>query len=498
MRLTEILGAGSVTALCALLLAAGGGAQEAPDATARLSALEAELATLEHDLGLLEDTKAIKRLQRAYGYYVDKKLSREIGALFADDPATTAELGGSGVYVGKARIAEFYDRIIGGDEGRDARGRATQGAVAEGLERGELFNHMILQGVVHVAPDGLTANGRWRALIQIGQHGESAVWAEGPYENEYVKEGGVWKLSKVHWFQTFAAPYSPGWHQAPQPMDPPLADFPPDRPPSVAYRSYPAVYQPPYHYRNPVSGRCEPAVCVEADAGGVAAPAPVSAPEKDPAARAASARTRLAAVAARATHVADVNAIQNLQGSYGYYTDKMLWDEVLDLFAEDGTIEIGPSGVYVGKDSIRRYLMSLSGGIQGPIEGVLNEHFQLQPIVTVADDGMTANGRWRLFMMTGISGAGSGGHWGEGIYENEYVKENGVWKIRRLHWFANFVAPYESGWLNVDPKAIEDYAMGRGVTPDRPSSVAYEPYPGVFVPPFHYPNPVTGQTGARR
>ena len=482
MRLTQILGAGSVAALCALLLATAGGTQEAGGPTARLAVLEAELATLEHDLGLLEDTQLIKRLQRAYGYYVDKKLSREIGALFADDPGTTAELGGSGVYVGKARIAEFYDRIIGG----------------EGLEQGELFNHMILQGVVHVAPDGLTAKGRWRALIQIGQHGESAVWAEGPYENEYVKEGGVWKFGKVHWYQTFSAPYSPGWHKAPQPMEPPLADFPPDRPSTVVYQSYPAVYQPPYHYRNPVSGRCEPQVCVESEPEGGGAPPPPVEPEQDPAARAAAARARLAAVEARTTRVADVNAIQNLQGSYGYYTDKMLWDEVVDLFADDGTLEIGPSGVYVGKDSIRRYLMSSSGGMQGPLEGVLNDHFQLQPIVTVADDGMTANGRWRLFLMTGTSGSGSGGNWGEGVYENEYVKENGVWKIRKLHWFANFVAPYEGGWLDADPKAVEDYAMGRGVTPDRPSSVAYEPYPGAFVPPFHYPNPVSGQTGARR
>ncbi|HLF11892.1 MAG TPA: nuclear transport factor 2 family protein [Gammaproteobacteria bacterium] len=248
MSLTQILRLASIAALAAtLLLADTSGAQQATDDLARLSALETELAALEDQMQLLEDTKAIKRLQRAYGYYVDKKLSREIGALFADDPATSAELGGSGVYVGKARVAKFYDRIIGG----------------EGLDQGELFNHMILQGIVHVADDGLTAKGRWRALIQIGTHGESAIWAEGPYENEYVKEDGVWKFSKVHWYQTFSAPYDPGWHKAPQPMEPPLAEFPPDSAPSVSYQSYPSIYQPPYHYANPVSGRCEEGVCSE-------------------------------------------------------------------------------------------------------------------------------------------------------------------------------------------------------------------------------------------
>jgi hypothetical protein len=171
----------------------------------------------------------------------------------------------------------------------------------------------------------------------------------------------------------------------------------------------------------------------------------------------------------------------------------MLWDEVLDLFADGATLEIGPSGVYAGKDSIRRYLYSLGGGKQGPLEGVLFDHFQLQPIVTVAPDGQSAKGRWRLFLMTGVSGSGSGGNWGEGIYENEYVKQDGIWKISKLHWYATFVAPYEGGWLSTGKQAVEDYALGKGVMPDRPPSVTYEPYPGVYVPPFHYQNPVSGQ-----
>jgi hypothetical protein len=472
-----MLGVASVAALCAALVGSTIGAQETRTAAQRLNALEADLATLEHQAELLEDTKAIKRLQNSYGYYVDKKLSRQIGALFADAPETTAEIGGTGVYVGKARIAELYDRLIGG----------------EGLHEGQLFNHMILQGVVHVTPDGKTAKGRYRALIQLGEHGKSAEWAEGPYENEYVKENGVWKFSKVHWYQTFQASYSPGWHKASVPLNPQLADFPPDRPPTETYQSYPSAYQVPYHYRNPVSGRCEPGVCVAPPAESAASAQAPASSEPVSAERVASVRARVASLEARTARVDDVNAIENLQGSYGYYTDKMLWDEVVDLLSDDATLEIGPSGVYRGKASIRRYLDALSGGKQGPLEGVLFDHFQLQPIITVAPDGQTAQGRWRLFLMTGAAGSGSGGNWGEGTYENEYVKQNGVWKLRTLHWYATFVAPYEGGWLNTNAGAVKAYAVPAGVEPDAPPTQAYEPYPGVYVPPFHYKNPVSGQ-----
>ena len=234
-------------AMLPALLAASALAQDRDDRIARLAALESRLAELETEIGLLEDTKAIKRLQRAYGYYLDKGLWSELGELFADDPETSVEYADAGVYVGKDRVREYMRQLV--DDGREA---------------GQLFNYMIMQGVVNVAADGLTAKGRWRALIQVGQHGESAVWVEGPYENEYIKEDGTWKFHKIHWYQTLAAPYEPGWHFEAIPMAGIVEDFPPDRPPTEVYESYPGAYLPPYHYANPVSGRCEPGVCREA------------------------------------------------------------------------------------------------------------------------------------------------------------------------------------------------------------------------------------------
>jgi len=223
-----------VAALAAAACSCGAAAQTGDD-LARIEQLETELAALENEIGLLEDSKAIKRLQRAYGYYVDKGLTDEVAALFSE--SATAEIGGYGVFVGKDRVTELYRALLG-----------------EGLREGQLNNHIIIQSVVHVAPDGQTARGRWRALIQLGEHGESATWAEGPYENEYVKEDGVWRISKLHWYMTFAAPYSPGWHMESLPMAGPLEDLPPDRPPTEEYEAYPSSYLPPFHFDNPVSG----------------------------------------------------------------------------------------------------------------------------------------------------------------------------------------------------------------------------------------------------
>ena len=148
--------------------------------------------------------------------------------------------------------------------------------------------------------------------------------------------------------------------------------------------------------------------------------------------RVATVRARVAA-SKRAARVDDVNAIENLQGSYGYYTDKMLWDEVVDLFADDGTLEIGPSGVYLGKDSIRRYLEPQRRQARAA------RRRALRPLPAAADHHR--GGRWPTARAAGAVpddrrlGLGVGGNWGEGVYENEYVKENGVWKIRTLHWY---------------------------------------------------------------
>src|SRR5690606_28077507 len=78
-------------------------------------------------------------------------------------------------------------------------------------------------------------------------------------------------------------------------------------------------------------------------------------------------------------------------------------------------------------------------------DGRLYNHMNLQPVVHLDAGGRSAQGRWRAFAMFGRFGGGA--TWAEGVYEIVYARENGLWKIRKLDYYAGFAAPYETGWV---------------------------------------------------
>jgi hypothetical protein len=196
---------------------------------------------------------------------------------------------------------------------------------------------------------------------------------------------------------------------------------------------------------------------------------------------------RVAALEQRKGLVEDANAIERLQAAYGYYTDRGLWDEASDLFADEGTIEIALDGIYVGKARVREYLYALGDGRRGLADGQLGEHLQVMPVISVAPDGLTAKARWRAIVLLGELGGDA--FWGEGPYENEYVKEQGVWKIKSLHWYQALLVPYEGGW-QTKPDPTGGRFVSATLPPDRPPSVEYKTWPDTYVPPFSFPNPV--------
>ena len=194
----------------------------------------------------------------------------------------------------------------------------------------------------------------------------------------------------------------------------------------------------------------------------------------------------------RVERLEGARAVKKLQRAFGFYVDRGLWGEAADLFADDGTLEIGIDGIYAGKARIREYLMRLHGGQEGLIYGQLNEWVTLQPAISVAADGMSATARWRDHGMLGQYKQHA--EWRDGIYENTYVREDGVWKIRSLHLYVNFVAPYERGWARLrGNEGLVQSEAARAFPPDRGPSVSYQPFPAVQVPDFQARHPVTGR-----
>jgi hypothetical protein len=191
-------------------------------------------------------------------------------------------------------------------------------------------------------------------------------------------------------------------------------------------------------------------------------------------------RAEIAALRQKVQAADDYRELVNLQGAYGYYVDKGLWDKAADLFARDGTIEIAGRGVYVGRERVREYLKCLPA--YG--HGVIFNHMQLQPVLHIDSEAGTARGRWRTLMMVGF--LGKEGRWGEATYENAYVREDGKWRIVSLHGVINFYCEYDEGWHRGGVPLLRSI---KGLEPDRPQSFEYEAFPEPVIAPFHYEEP---------
>lgn len=444
--------AGALASICGLTLIAALGGGTPARASAPDAALAATLAHLEQRATRAEDVNAIKRLQRSWGYYLDKGLWDEAAALFSADGSL--EMGLDGVYAGKARVRAYLYAWGGGHRG---------------LAAGQLNEHLQLMPVVDLAADGLTAKGTWRDVLLVGQLGQAAYWGEGPYVNDYVKEDGVWKIRRLHWFQTLYVPYEGGWsvHGDVNGGHFVGARLPADAPPTITYKTWPGAFTPPFHFKD-----APPVTPAE--------PAPATHPPT-----LAEVARRTAQLAADVQRLDDQYQIENLQRIYGYYIDKAQWSQAAALFTDDAQVEIAGRGIYRGREHVLAYLRAI--GPEGVIENRLYDNMQLQPVIHVAADGRSARGRWRLFAQ--LARLGEFHEWATGVYENQYVRQDGVWKIHRLTLYPTMVTPYEAGW----GKASLPYSRTEpALAPDAPAHTRHSTYEQPFIPPFHYAHPVTG------
>lgn len=198
-----------------------------------LDALRREVADLRAQARAATDYIAICNLQASYGYYVDKGLWDDAADLFAPDG--TLEIAGRGVYAGRERVRQYLHAL-------------------PSYGYGTLFNHMQLQPVVHVEPDGERARARWRTFIHIAFLGREARWGEATYENAYRRIDGTWTIASLHGFITYYCEFDKGLNHGGVPLLRSIDGLQPDFPPTIGYEAFPETFVPPFHYAHPVTG----------------------------------------------------------------------------------------------------------------------------------------------------------------------------------------------------------------------------------------------------
>ncbi len=211
---------------------------------------QSQIEILESRLGRIEDIEAIKRLQKAYGYYVEHWMYQEIIDCFSDGP---------GVYL------NWIEGVWKGKEG--VRRYFTHGGSASPTPVG--FSHQLMptSGLVTIAPGGMTAKGRWYGFgaifNSVNGKVEKGEFTSGIYEVGYVKENGIWKIRSFDWIIPYVVRLD-GMCEGPEIRSRRIisnasesgAFIPdPDVPLDKDDLRYVSGYVFPFHYTHPVTGK---------------------------------------------------------------------------------------------------------------------------------------------------------------------------------------------------------------------------------------------------
>ena len=185
--------------------------------------LEARLAALEQRVGELEDLNAIRRLHWAYGYYIDFNRAEDVVQLFAADGSVVFL---SGEYRGHAGVRRLY-------------GTWFQNFFTQGVERpGLRLPARPLPDAGHHHGGGRTgeregplprpADGRLpRDAAPTSPRGcRCSSYEAGVYENDYVREDGVWKIKRLDYMMQWQADYEQGWSKTAAHLQPATQTYP--------------------------------------------------------------------------------------------------------------------------------------------------------------------------------------------------------------------------------------------------------------------------------
>ena len=116
----------------------------------------------------------------------------------------------------------------------------------------------------------------------------------------------------------------------------------------------------------------------------------------------------------------DVEAIKKLKARYWHSVDSQRWDDLAECYTGDAVFESPHLGRMEGRDFIVKVL-------KRAMRNVKTAHQGHSPEIEILSN-VSARGRWALNDRVEIEGRPL--FQGYGHYEDEYSKENGVWRIK--------------------------------------------------------------------
>jgi hypothetical protein len=177
-----------------------------------LTTLANRVDALERRLALLNDAHAIANQQARYIYYLQSHQYEQIADMFARGEEVSVEMDNLGRFIGREKVVDVFLKVL--------KPLYTM--------KGAMGLHMLTTPVVEVHPEGRCAWGMWHTLgcntqpdfvahdTEIQSDPELlAMWQQGKYFIDFVKEEGEWRWKNFRWFVNFRTPFDKGWVKQP-------------------------------------------------------------------------------------------------------------------------------------------------------------------------------------------------------------------------------------------------------------------------------------------
>jgi hypothetical protein len=275
----------------------------------------------------------------------------------------------------------------------------TDSGAMDGIQPGSLNTLIAETPVISLSTDGKSAKGRWNGIWFQGDGKNKTRIQGGVYENEYALTDAGWRISLLKYYAMYEGPYEEGWK-------------------NVGGKGIPYI---PFHFTAESSGMPVPPADGEASLY----------------------NGTIEQLAARIHKLNAEDEVRNLMHSHGFYVDRRMWTNVVDLHTQNTTVRFANGTAYTGKAGVRTILERM--GPEGLTQGINNDHPIFDMLVEVDGDGREATARGIEIAMLGDANTHAAS-WEFNVFRTRCVKQNGIWKVQDVVITPLVVADYYQGW----------------------------------------------------